>query len=112
MNSCSCVNWIFVRVECFLWKEKSAPSSAARTRRAPCLVVCERGVCVFGAVGVCVGFEVGVYVGYGFPLSLWYEGVRPGPVTNGHVGACVVCGVWCLAIRYLVSECVSEVVAE
>jgi hypothetical protein len=30
----------------FLWKEKSAPSSAARARRAPCLEVCERGVCV------------------------------------------------------------------
>jgi hypothetical protein len=28
----------------FLWKVKSAPSSAARARRAPCLDVCERGV--------------------------------------------------------------------
>ena len=96
----------------FFGNVKSAPSSAARARRAPCLVVCERGVCVFAAVGVCVGFEVCVYVWYGCPLSLWYEGVRPGPVTDGHVRACVVCGVWCLTIRYLVSECVSEVVAE
>ena len=30
----------------FLWNMKSAPSSTARPRRAPCLVVCERGVCV------------------------------------------------------------------
>jgi hypothetical protein len=28
----------------FLWKVKSAPSSAARARRAPCLDVSERGV--------------------------------------------------------------------
>jgi hypothetical protein len=28
----------------FLWKVKSAPSSAAQARRAPCLDVCERGV--------------------------------------------------------------------
>jgi hypothetical protein len=28
----------------FLWKVKSAPSSAARARRAPCLDVCEKGV--------------------------------------------------------------------
>ena len=28
----------------FLWKVKSAPSSAARARRAPCLDICERGV--------------------------------------------------------------------
>ena len=46
INSCLWVNWIFVSVVCFLWKEKSAPSFAARARRAPCLVVCERGVCV------------------------------------------------------------------
>jgi hypothetical protein len=59
----------------FLWKEKSAPFSAARARRAPCLDVCERCVCVcvcacvcvFGAVGVSVSFEVGVSAGYVFP---------------------------------------------
>jgi hypothetical protein len=51
---------------CFLWNVKSAPSSAARARKAPCLVVCERGVCVFGDVYVCVCFEVGVSDGYGF----------------------------------------------
>jgi hypothetical protein len=28
-----------------LWNVKSAPSSAALARRAPCLVVCERSVC-------------------------------------------------------------------
>jgi hypothetical protein len=69
MNSCLWVNWMLVSVVCFLWKVKSAPSSAARARRAPCLEVCERGVCVcvFGAVGVSASFEVGVFVGYGFP---------------------------------------------
>jgi t-SNARE complex subunit (syntaxin) len=36
----------------FLWNVKSAPSSAARARRAPCLVVCE--VCVCVCVCVCV----------------------------------------------------------
>jgi hypothetical protein len=46
---------------------KSAPSSAARARRAPCLDVCEKGVCVFGAVGVGVSFEVGISIGYRFP---------------------------------------------
>ena len=44
MNSCLWVNWMLVSVVCFLWKVKSAPSSAARARRAPCLDVCERGV--------------------------------------------------------------------
>jgi hypothetical protein len=69
MNSCLWVNWVLVSDVCFLWKEKSAPSSAARARRAPCLDVCERAVCVcvFGAVGVGISFEVGVSVGYGFP---------------------------------------------
>ena len=38
----------------FLWREKSAPSSAARARRAPCLDVCERGMCVC----VCVCLEL------------------------------------------------------
>jgi hypothetical protein len=74
MNSCLWVNSMLVSDECFLCKVKSAPSSAARARRAPCLVVCERGavcvcvcVCVFGVVCVCVCFQVGVSVGYGFP---------------------------------------------
>jgi hypothetical protein len=30
----------------FLWKVNPAPSAAARARRAPCLEVYERGVCV------------------------------------------------------------------
>ena len=67
------MNWVLLSVVCLiLWNVKSAPSSAARARRAPCLVVCERVcvcvcvcVCVFGAVGVCVSFEVGVSIGYG-----------------------------------------------
>ena len=73
MNSCLCVNCVLVSVVCLLRKVKSAPSSAARARRAPCLDVCERCVCVcvcvcvFNAVGVRVSFKVGVYVGYGFP---------------------------------------------
>jgi hypothetical protein len=50
----------------FLWNVKSAPFSAAWARRAPYLVVCERGVCVLGVVCVCVCFEVGVPIGYGF----------------------------------------------
>jgi hypothetical protein len=37
---------MLVSVVCFLWSEMSAPSYTARARRAPCLVVCERGVCV------------------------------------------------------------------
>jgi hypothetical protein len=36
--------FLLVGVLCFLWKVKSAPASAARARRAPCLDVCERGV--------------------------------------------------------------------
>jgi hypothetical protein len=44
MNSCLWVNLMLVTVVCFLWKVKSAPSSAARARRTPCLDVCERGV--------------------------------------------------------------------
>jgi hypothetical protein len=71
MNSNLWVNWMLVSEVCFLWNVKSAPSSAARARRAPCLDVCERSVCVcvcvcvcvFGAVNVSVSFEVGVYVG-------------------------------------------------
>jgi hypothetical protein len=62
---------MLVSVVCFLWNVKSAPSSAARARRAPCLEVCERGVSVFGVVCVCVCFEVGVYIGYGLPYGLW-----------------------------------------
>jgi hypothetical protein len=46
MNSCLCVNCTLVSDVCFLWRVKSAPSAAARARRAPCLVVCERDVCV------------------------------------------------------------------
>jgi hypothetical protein len=38
---------------CFLWKVKSAPFAAARARRAPCLVDCERGVWVCLVVYVC-----------------------------------------------------------
>jgi hypothetical protein len=37
-------DWMLVSVVCFLWNVKSAPSSAARARRATCLEVCERGV--------------------------------------------------------------------
>jgi hypothetical protein len=63
------VSWTLVSVVCFLWNVKSAPSYAARARRAPCLVVCERGVCVCVCVClvlyVCVCFKVGVSVGYG-----------------------------------------------
>jgi hypothetical protein len=54
----------------FLWNVKSAPSSAARARRAPCLVVCERGVSVCLVLCVCVCFEVGVsvcWLGMGTP---------------------------------------------
>jgi hypothetical protein len=32
---------------------KSAPSTAARARRAPCLEVCARGVCVYLVLYVC-----------------------------------------------------------
>jgi hypothetical protein len=60
-------NWTLVSDVCFLWKVKSAPSSAARARRAPCLVVSEWGVCLFGDVCVCIGFEVAVCAGFGFP---------------------------------------------
>jgi hypothetical protein len=46
INSCLWVNYMLLSVKRFLWKVKSAPSSAARARRAPCLDVCERGVWV------------------------------------------------------------------
>jgi hypothetical protein len=66
MNSCLCVNWTWASDVWFLWtKVKSAPSAVARARRAPSLVVSERGVCVVGALCVRVSFEVGVSVGYG-----------------------------------------------
>ena len=61
---------------------------------------------VLAAVCVCVGFEVCVYVGYGFSLGLWYEGVRPGPVSIRHLRVCVVCCIWRVTISDLVSECV------
>jgi hypothetical protein len=67
MNSCLCVNWTLVNDVSFLWKVKSAPSAAARARKAPCLVVCERGVWVCLVMYVCASvFEVGVPVGRGF----------------------------------------------
>jgi hypothetical protein len=53
MNSCLCVNWTLVSGVCFLWKVKSTPSAAARVRRAPCLVVCARGVWVCLVLYVC-----------------------------------------------------------
>jgi hypothetical protein len=53
MNFCLCVNWTWMSDVWFLWKVKSAPSAVARARRAPCLVVCERGVCVWLALYVC-----------------------------------------------------------
>jgi hypothetical protein len=69
MNSCVCVNLIFVRVECFVEREFGAVLRCAGEEGTvfSCLregCVC---VCVFGAVGVCVSFEVGVSVGYGIP---------------------------------------------
>jgi hypothetical protein len=64
MNSCLCVNWIFVKDSCFWCKVKSAPFVGARERRAPCLEVCERGVCLclVMCVCVCISFQVGVHV--------------------------------------------------
>jgi hypothetical protein len=53
MNSCLWVNWVLVSDVSFLWKVKSAPSAAARARRAPCLDVCERGVRVCLQLWVC-----------------------------------------------------------
>jgi hypothetical protein len=46
----------------FLWKVKSAPSAAARARRAPYLVVCERGVCVWLVLHVCAAALSLVYL--------------------------------------------------
>jgi hypothetical protein len=53
VNSCLCVNCKLVSVVWFLWKVQSAPSAAARARRAPCLDVCQRGVCVCLMLCVC-----------------------------------------------------------
>jgi hypothetical protein len=53
VNSCLSVIRTLVRDECFLWKVRSAPSVAARARRAPCMVVCERGVWVCLVLYVC-----------------------------------------------------------
>jgi hypothetical protein len=66
MMSCFCVRWILVSDVWCLWKVKSTPSAAAQERRAPSLVVCERGVWVCLVLYVCVGFEVSVPVGCGF----------------------------------------------
>jgi hypothetical protein len=46
----------------FLWKVKSAPSAAAHARRALCLVVCERGVCVCLLLYVCASVLRLVYM--------------------------------------------------
>ena len=62
MNSCLWVNWVLVRVKCFLCKVKSAPSAAARARRAPCLDVCERGVSVCLQLWVCASALRFVYM--------------------------------------------------
>jgi hypothetical protein len=43
-DSCLGVNSILVSELCFMWYEKSAPSAAARPRRATCLVVVTSGV--------------------------------------------------------------------
>jgi hypothetical protein len=45
---------MLVSVVCLLWNVKSAPSSAARARRAPCLDFRERGVCVCLCLVMCV----------------------------------------------------------
>jgi hypothetical protein len=44
MNCCLCVNWMRGSLVCLVWSEKSALSEAALASKAPCLVVCERGV--------------------------------------------------------------------
>jgi hypothetical protein len=56
-----CLNWILVSEACLLCNEKSAPSVAARARRAQCLVVWASGVRVcFNVVFVGVRFEVDI----------------------------------------------------
>jgi hypothetical protein len=45
-----------------LWRVKSAPSAAARARRAPCLVVCEMGIWVCLVMDVCTSVLRLVYM--------------------------------------------------
>jgi hypothetical protein len=62
MNSCLCVNWVWVREVCFIWNEKSHPS-----RREGAVFGGLRKCCmsVFDVIFVRVCFEVGVHVGCG-----------------------------------------------
>jgi hypothetical protein len=97
MNSCLCVNWICVREECFLWYEKSAPSFAARARRAPCLVVSDRGVCVCFVLYVCASDLRLVYLwGMGSPrvCGMRVYGHVQWPIVTSEPVVYIVSGGW------------------
>jgi hypothetical protein len=86
MNSCLCVNWIFVREVWFFWNDKSAPFEAGAGKEGAMLGGRRKGcTSVFDAVLMWVGFEVSVSEGCGFTLCTRDECARSRLGADRHI---------------------------